>query len=101
MSRTGESSGKGNPEGVVASESANNSSVCGALAPMFALGIPGSASAAVLIGGLTIQGLEPGPFLFADTPQIPYTVFASLFSSERRSSRFWVFSARGCGCGSR
>lgn len=94
MSKTGESFGKGNPEGVVASESANNSSVCGALAPMFALGIPGSASAAVLIGGLTIQGLEPGPFLFADTPQIPYTVFASLFVGAPIMAVLGIFGAR-------
>ena len=48
------------------------------LAPLFTLGIPGSASAAVLIGGLTIQGLEPGSFLFIENPQIPYSVFLSL-----------------------
>lgn len=70
--------GKGNPEGVVASEAANNASVSGALAPLLALGIPGSASAAVLIGGLTIQGLEPGPLLFANNPEVPYSVFLSL-----------------------
>lgn len=70
--------GKGNPEGVVASEAANNASVSGALAPLLALGIPGSASAAVLIGGLTIQGLEPGPLLFANNPEVPYSIFLSL-----------------------
>ncbi|MFC6674183.1 tripartite tricarboxylate transporter permease [Marinobacterium aestuariivivens] len=77
-SRTPESFGKGNPEGVVASEAANNASVSGALAPLLALGIPGSASAAVLIGGLSIQGLEPGPLLFQNHPEIPYSIFVSL-----------------------
>lgn len=71
--------GTGNPEGVVASEAANNASVSGALAPLLSLGIPGSASAAVLVGGLTIQGLQPGPLLFTNNPEIPYSIFVSLF----------------------
>lgn len=79
LSKTGESFGKGNPEGIVASEAANNAAVSGSLAPLLALGVPGSASAAVLIGGLTIQGLQPGPLLFRDAPEIPYSIFVSLF----------------------
>ncbi|MBV0893243.1 tripartite tricarboxylate transporter permease [Paracoccus sp. Z118] len=78
LSSTSESYGKGNPEGVAAAESANNASVSGALAPLLSLGIPGSASAAVLIGGLTIQGLQPGPMLFANNPEVPYSIFAAL-----------------------
>lgn len=78
MSRTPESFGKGNPEGVVASETANNAAVSGALAPLLSLGVPGSASAAILIGALTIQGLQPGPLLFANRPEIPYSIFVSL-----------------------
>ncbi|MPZ39996.1 MAG: hypothetical protein GEU95_18455 [Rhizobiales bacterium] len=70
--------GEGNPDGVVASETANNAVVCGALAPMLALGVPGSASAAILIGGLMIHGLQPGPLLFTNSPQVPYSIFASL-----------------------
>jgi putative tricarboxylic transport membrane protein len=77
-SKTGKTFGEGNPEGVVASETANNAAVSGALAPLLALGIPGSASAAVLIGGLMIQGLQPGPMLFARNPEVPYSIFASL-----------------------
>lgn len=73
-----ESFGKGNPEGIAASEGANNAAVPGSLAPLLALGIPGSASAAILIGALTIHGLEPGPMLFTRTPEIPYSIFASL-----------------------
>lgn len=73
-----DSYGKGNPDGVVASEVANNAAVSGALAPLLALGVPGSASAAVLIGGLTIQGLQPGPMLFVNNPEIPYSIFVSL-----------------------
>ncbi|MDP2737972.1 MAG: tripartite tricarboxylate transporter permease [Pseudorhodobacter sp.] len=79
LSPTKASFGKGNPEGIVASEAANNASVSGALAPLLSLGIPGSASAAVLIGGLTIQGLQPGPLLFTNNPEIPYSIFVGLF----------------------
>lgn len=78
MSSDPDSFGKGNPEGVVASETANNAAVSGALAPLLALGVPGSASAAILIGALTIQGLQPGPLLFENRPEIPYSIFVSL-----------------------
>jgi putative tricarboxylic transport membrane protein len=73
--------GKGNIEGIAASEGANNAAVPGALAPLLSLGIPGSASAAILIGALTMQGLQPGPKLFADNPEIPYSLFAALLIS--------------------
>ena len=70
--------GEGNPAGVAASEAANNAAVSGALAPLLALGVPGSATAAVLIGALMIQGIQPGPMLFVSNPEIPYSIFASL-----------------------
>ncbi|WP_193088009.1 tripartite tricarboxylate transporter permease [Advenella sp. FME57] len=70
--------GEGNPAGVAASEAANNAAVSGALAPLLALGVPGSATAAVLIGALMIQGIQPGPMLFVNNPEIPYSVFASI-----------------------
>lgn len=73
--------GKGNIHGVAASEAANNSAVPGALAPLLALGIPGSGTTAILIGALTIQGVEPGPLLFSRHPEIPYTLFVSLLLS--------------------
>jgi len=78
LSRSKPPFGEGNAEGVVASESANNAAVSGALAPLLSLGVPGSASAAVLIGALTIQGLQPGPLLFVNRPEIPYSIFVSL-----------------------
>lgn len=80
-SKDPDSFGKGNPEGIAASEGANNAAVPGSLAPLLALGIPGSASAAILIGALTIQGVQPGPLLFTDHPEIPYSIFASLLIS--------------------
>lgn len=71
--------GKGSLEGLAASETANNAAVSGAMAPLLALGIPGSATTAVLIGALMIQGIQPGPLLFTQHPEIPYSIFASLF----------------------
>jgi putative tricarboxylic transport membrane protein len=76
-----ETFGTGNPNGIVASEAANNAAVAGAMAPLLTLGIPGSASTAIMIGGLTIQGIKPGPMLFVDTPTFPYAIFASLLIS--------------------
>ncbi|MCF8482772.1 MAG: tripartite tricarboxylate transporter permease [Rhodospirillum sp.] len=74
-----ETFGRGNPEGIAASETANNAAVSGALAPLLALGIPGSPTTAILIGALMIQGIQPGPLLFSKNPEIPYTIFASLW----------------------
>ncbi|MFQ6160986.1 tripartite tricarboxylate transporter permease [Sinorhizobium meliloti] len=71
--------GKGSVEGVAASEAANNAAVSGAMAPLLALGIPGSPTTAVMIGALMIQGIQPGPLLFSRNPEIPYTIFASLW----------------------
>ena len=58
------------------------------------MGIPGSASAAVLIGGLTIQGLEPGPFLFINNPEIPYSVFISLLIGAPIMAALGLFGAQ-------
>lgn len=65
--------GKGNPEGIVAAESANNAAVGGSLVPMLSLGIPGSPTSAIMFGALTIHGLVPGQRLFADHGDIAYT----------------------------
>lgn len=78
-SKTPEKFGHGALEGVAASEAANNSAVAGALAPLLALGIPGSPTTAIMIGALMVQGITPGPLLFTRSPEIPYTVFASLW----------------------
>ncbi len=78
LSRSPETFGHGNPEGLIASEAAANASVPGALAPMLSLGIPGSASTAVLIGALTLHGVQPGPLLFTHNPEIPYSIFIAM-----------------------
>ena len=78
-SKTPEKFGKGSLEGVAAPEAANNGSVGGALVPLLTLGIPGSASTAVLIGALMIHKLNPGPELFDKEPGLVYGIFVSLF----------------------
>ncbi len=77
-SKTPEEFGKGNMEGVVASESANNSAVSGSLVPLLSLGIPGAPPVAILLGALLIHGIQPGPKLFVDHAPIVYTFMASL-----------------------
>jgi len=71
--------GKGSEEGLVASESANNATVGGALVPLVALGIPGSVVDAILLGGLVIHGVQPGPFLFRNDPGMVYAIFNAAF----------------------
>ena len=74
--------GNGAIEGIAAPESGNNACVNGALIPMFTLGIPGEAATAVILGGLMVLGLQPGPLLFTEKPEIIYTVFASTITSN-------------------
>lgn len=62
--------GKGNPEGVIAPESANNAVQGGALVPTLGLGVPGSASSVVFLGALIMYGLQPGPGLFSKRPDL-------------------------------
>ncbi|WP_099157016.1 tripartite tricarboxylate transporter permease [Virgibacillus ndiopensis] len=71
--------GKGNIQGIIASETANNAVVGGALIPLLTLGIPGDAITAMLIGGLQIQGLQPGPLLFSEQPLLILGLFVSFF----------------------
>lgn len=70
--------GKGEPEGVVASESANNGVTGGALIPLLTLGIPGDTVTAMLLGGLTIHGVQPGPRLFETSGDIVWNILASV-----------------------
>ncbi|QQK78880.1 tripartite tricarboxylate transporter permease [Salicibibacter cibi] len=70
--------GKGAPEGIAAPESANNSAAMGALVPLLALGIPGSATTAVLIGAFILHGLQPGPNLLQSQSDLVYSVFIGL-----------------------
>lgn len=71
--------GTGIPDGIVASEAANNGVTGGSLIPLLTLGIPGSAVAAVYLGALTIHGLRPGPMLFVNNPELIYGLFIGFF----------------------
>lgn len=71
--------GTGAVEGIAACESANNAAAAGAFAPLLALGIPGSGTGAVLLGGLMMWGLSPGPLLFTNEPEFAWGLIASLF----------------------
>lgn len=71
--------GKGNPDGIIAPESANNAAVGGSLVPMLALGIPGSSTSAIMFGALTIHGLVPGQSLFTEHADVVYTFFGGMF----------------------
>lgn len=86
--------GKGAAEGIFASESANNAMVGGSLVPLLALGIPGSASAAVLFGALTMNGLVPGPRLFAEHGDIAYGFILSFIPIVMVMLLMGVFSSR-------
>jgi putative tricarboxylic transport membrane protein len=70
--------GEGNPEGIVAAESANNSNSGGAMITVLTLGIPGDAITAIIMGVFVVHGIVPGPSLFIERPEIVNGVFASL-----------------------
>ena len=71
--------GKGEPEGIISPEGADHSAGTSALLPMLALGVPGSATAAVMMGGLMIWGLNPGPMLFVEKPDFVWGLIASMY----------------------
>ncbi|MDF3010947.1 MAG: protein of unknown function transrane, partial [Burkholderiales bacterium] len=79
VSKTPERFGKGAIEGVAAPESANNAGATAAMVPMLTLGIPGSATTAIMLGGLMMWGLRPGPMLFEKNPQFVWGLIASQY----------------------
>jgi putative tricarboxylic transport membrane protein len=82
MSKEPEKFGEGSIEGVVAPESANNAASTGSMLPMLTLGIPGSPTTAILLGGMVIWGLEPGPRLFIDHSDFVWGLIASLYAAN-------------------
>ena len=79
MSKSGKNFGKGEVEGVVAPETAAHAAGTAALLPMLSLGVPGSPTAAVLLGGLLIWGLQPGPLLFVEQKEFVWGLIASMY----------------------
>jgi putative tricarboxylic transport membrane protein len=86
--------GKGNPQGVAAAESANNAMVGPSLIPLLTLSVPGSPTAAVLLGGLLIHGLFPGPDLFQNHADVTYTFIASLVLAQVAMCIFGIMMSR-------
>ncbi len=77
-SKTPEEFGKGAVEGIAGSEAANNSATGGAMVPTLALGIPGSPTAAVILAGLMVHGLRPGPTMFTEQAEFAFAIFWSM-----------------------
>jgi len=79
ISKTPEEFGHGAVEGVVAPESANNSAVMGSMIPLLTLGIPFAAPSAIMLAGLRMHNVEPGPMLFANNPEVFWTFIAAMY----------------------
>jgi putative tricarboxylic transport membrane protein len=79
ISKKGRNFGNGEIEGVVAPETAAHAAGTAALLPMLSLGVPGSPTAAVLLGGLLIWGLQPGPMLFVEHKEFVWGLIASMY----------------------
>jgi len=77
FSRRPEAFGTGTPEGIVASEASNNANVGGSLVTIMAFGIPGDAVTAVMLGALTIHGIQSGPLFISQNAQLAYGIFAA------------------------
>lgn len=97
QSQTPEQFGQGSDEGVAAAEAANSGSVGGAMVPLLTLGIPGSATTAVLVGAMMIHKLNPGPQLFLSSPELMYSLFAAMLLANLAlllvglaGSRLWI-----------
>jgi len=71
--------GTGIPEGIIAPETSNNAATGGAMVPLLTLGIPGSATTAVIIGGFLVHGLQPGPMLFLNQPKLMFAIFITMY----------------------
>jgi putative tricarboxylic transport membrane protein len=79
FSKSPERFGKGAIEGVAAPEAANNSATAGSFVPLLTLGIPGSASTAIMLGALFLYGLQPGPLFFNENPDVVWPIIASMY----------------------
>jgi putative tricarboxylic transport membrane protein len=82
ISKEPEKFGEGSVEGVCAPEAANNAASTGSMLPMLTLGIPGSPTTAILLGGMVIWGLEPGPMLFVNHSDFVWGLIASLYAAN-------------------
>ncbi len=81
VSKTPEKFGKGSAEGIAAPDAANNATVGGALLPFLALGIPGSASIAIIAGAFIIHGIQPGPQIMRNNPELIQAIFIGFMAT--------------------
>ncbi|MBL6758309.1 MAG: tripartite tricarboxylate transporter permease [Pelagibacteraceae bacterium] len=93
-SKKPEEFGKGAIDGIAGAETANNAATGGAMVPTLALGIPGSATTAVILTGLIIHGLRPGPDLFKEQPEFLYGIFGAMFFANILFFIFGFFGAK-------
>ncbi len=89
-----ETFGKGEIDGVIASETANNAVIGGSFIPMLTLGIPGDTAAAVMLAALTLHGLQVGPLLFKEQPEVISGILAALYVSNIMMIVIAFFGAR-------
>jgi putative tricarboxylic transport membrane protein len=82
ISKYPEKFGTGIIDGIVATETANNATIGGAMVPLLTLGIPGDTITAVILGAFMVHGLQPGQMLFRSNPQLIYSIFAALVVSN-------------------
>ena len=78
-SKDKKSFGKGNLEGVISSETANNAATGAAMIPLLALGLPGGALTAMMVAVFQMHDMEPGPLVFYNSPDLIWVVFAAMF----------------------
>ncbi|PVB62167.1 tripartite tricarboxylate transporter permease [Labrenzia sp. 011] len=78
LARPGDSYGEGDLKGVAASESADNAVLPASLIPLFAIGLPGSVSAAILVSAFMLHGVQPGPLVFEQHPRLIYGIYVSM-----------------------
>ena len=79
ISKNGKNFGNGQIEGVAAPEASNNAAAVGALIPLLTMGVPGSGTTAVILGAVVMLGLQPGPLLFENEPEMIWTLINSMF----------------------
>ena len=94
FSRHPERFGKGNPEGIIASEASCNANVGGSLVTIMAFGIPGDAVTAVMLGAMTIHGIQSGPLFVSQHPDIAYGIYAAYLLAHPLMVLICAFGAR-------
>ena len=94
-SKNKEEFGKGSIEGIAGAESANNAATGGAMVPTMVLGIPGSGTTAIILVGLMVHGLRPGPYLFTEQATTVYQIFGAMLVANIMFLGMGLYAAKG------